>query len=438
MWKLVNITLFTGLVLSVLLGHSVFAQSQTRVMAQDSSKMIVLYFRFNRSLLEKDYMTNEQELKKLRDIMAEPNIASRIDSIVIKAAASPDGSFTRNQQLSVERAAAVKSYLMWQYPFLNRNSILTYAIGENWDGLKEMVEKDKTMPYRDEVIRIINSDDSQQIKDSKLRKLGNGEVFTYITRHMLRFLRSGTTSISFHSHSEEKIVPIEKVEVIEQETEEVIEQIQVPSVIVPPKDSTENEEFSAVYKRPVAFKTNLLFDAVTLLNVEVEVPLSDRFSVAGEVLFPSLLLKNNQNYLKILSGTLEGRYWLKPNYSRQDVSLASHNPLTGWFLGAYGSIGKYDLEWRKSGYQGDFYYSTGLSLGYVLPVGRNLNMEFALSGGYLQTDYWRYQACQTADGEWHLIKQYPGTYRWVGPTRLKISLVWYPHFKVSRKGGVVK
>lgn len=438
MYKLVNIIL-TSIVLSISAGHSAFTQPQVEGTPQDSSKTIVLYFRFNRSLLEKEYMTNEQELRKLCDIMSKPDIVQQIDSIIIKATASPDGSLARNQQLSAERAAAVKSYLMWQYPFLDRNSILTYAIGENWKGLKEMVEKDKNMPYRNEVIHIIDSDDSPQIKDSKLRQLKNGTAFAYITRHMLRFLRSGTTHISFYSYSKKTETPIVTEQIIEQETETIIKETPINGMVAYPHDTTGKENISSIYyKRPIAFKTNLLFDAVTLLNVEVEVPVANRFSIAGELLFPSWSWKKNQSYLKILSGTLEGRYWPKPDYSKQDASLTNHNPLTGWFLGVYSSIGKYDLEWKKEGYQGKFYLSTGLSLGYVLPVKRNLNMEFSLSAGYLQTDYWRYQSCQTADGEWHLIKQYPGTYRWLGPTRLKISLVWYPHFKMDKKGGVIK
>jgi len=40
------------------------------------------------------------------------------------------------------------------------------------------------------------------------------------------------------------------------------------------------------YIRPLAIKTNLLFDLATILNVEVELPLAPNWSVAGEWIFP--------------------------------------------------------------------------------------------------------------------------------------------------------
>lgn len=188
--------------------------------------------------------------------------------------------------------------------------------------------------------------------------------------------------------------------------------------------------------RPVAMKTNLLFDAITALNVELEVPIAKRFSVAGEWIFPWWLSKKKQNCFEILSGNLEGRYWFRPDLAKQDIKLNSHNPLTGWFIGLYGGGGVYDLEWKRKGYQGEFYVAAGVSSGYVLPLARNINLEFSIGIGLLQTKYRHYHAqyCDLRD-HWHLVTQNRGRYTWFGPTKVKISFVWYPHFIVKKKGG---
>jgi len=116
----------------------------------------------------------------------------------------------------------------------------------------------------------------------------------------------------------------------------------------------------------------------------------------------------------------------------QDVSLGTRNPLTGWFMGIYGGAGLYDLEWNRKGYQGEFFIATGLSAGYVKPLSRNLSLEFSLGIGYLRTRYRHYEANKDINEEWHLIEQYRGNYTWIGPTKAKIALIWFPHFKKTR------
>lgn len=402
-----------------------FTQDEALV---DSSKTVILYFRFDRSLLEKEYLTNAGMLEKLRTIMTDTEIISGMDSIIIQASASPEGYPIHNKQLAIERAAAVKSYLMWQYPYLDRNKILTYSIGEDWDGLRLMVAEDPNVPARSEVLEVINLDIDSWKKENKLRQIDAGKAFSYLSRNIFPYLRAGATCITFFRPQP----PADTSLIV---TQEDIINIEEPQILLLPEAEPIQEVPNFSYRRPIALKTNLLFDLATLLNVEAEVPVAKHISIAGELMFPWWLQEKKQNCFEILAGTLEGRYWFNPNYKKQDISLANHNPLTGWFLGIYGSMGKYDLEWEKKGYQGEVYLSGGLTFGYSVPLKRNLNMEFSLSAGYLQSDYWRYQAKQDRDGDWHLMKQYPGTFHWFGPTKAKISLVWYPHFKSGRKGG---
>ena len=167
-------------------------------------------------------------------------------------------------------------------------------------------------------------------------------------------------------------------------------------------------------RRPLfAVKTNLLFDAALMPNIELEVPIGKRWSLNGEYMFPWWLINDDRYCLQILMGGLEVRY--RPGKrSRRDV-------LTGHFIGLYAGGGKYDLQWDKNGYQGEFFIAAGVSYGYAHSIARNLRLEYNIGIGMLRTDYRHYHS---RDNHRTLLWQENGEYTWLGPTKLKISLVW--------------
>ena len=188
-----------------------------------------------------------------------------------------------------------------------------------------------------------------------------------------------------------------------------------------------------VYSRPIAFKTNLLYDIATVVNAAIELPLSRHISLSTDILFPWWLSERHQRALQINAADLEVRYWINPTPNAA-FSSNNYNSLTGWFTGLYAGGGLYDLEWDRVGVQGEYFIATGVSGGYATPLSRNINLEFSLGLGYLRTRYREYEATEDAAGEWHLIKQQGGYFNWLGPTKAKISIVWYPHFKKKGNG----
>lgn len=188
-----------------------------------------------------------------------------------------------------------------------------------------------------------------------------------------------------------------------------------PPTVLPEVESPEPEPPKERFYT-VAAKTNLLYDAVTALNAEVEFPVGKNFSVMVEDVFPWWNWgPNGKKYcFQIWSMGIEPRWW----FARDD----RRDYLTGHFAGVYGMSGKYDLQWdTKLCYQGEF-WSAGLTYGYALPVSRWMNMEFSVSAGFLRTDYRHYQP---DPGYEHLFrdKYNVGTVSWFGPTKLKVSLV---------------
>lgn len=180
------------------------------------------------------------------------------------------------------------------------------------------------------------------------------------------------------------------------------------------------------HKRPLlAIKTNFLFDAALMPNIEVELPLHKRWSLNGELLFPWWLADGDKYCLQILMGSLEGRYWLGNRENRE--------VLTGHFLGLYAGGGKYDLQWNRNGYQSELFTAAGVSYGYAHKIARNLRLEYSIGVGLLHTHYKHYH---TLDNYKTLLWQDNGRYTWLGPTKLKISLVWLLNRQVkTQKGG---
>ncbi len=193
-----------------------------------------------------------------------------------------------------------------------------------------------------------------------------------------------------------------------------------------------------------ALKTNLLFDAVSLVNAEIEVPLGSSWSVAGEFIFPWWTMDNGQadskrNRLHLYNVNIEGKYWFG---QREE-----HPVMTGWFAGVYAGAGLYDIEYRTKGYQGEFFIMGGLSVGYAHTVGNsgNLRMEYSFGIGYMQTDYTYYVSHYNASYDspenpksphWHPIRQSTSRFTWIGPTKLEVSLVWM--LSKNAKKGVLK
>ena len=177
-----------------------------------------------------------------------------------------------------------------------------------------------------------------------------------------------------------------------------------------------------------AVKTNLLYDAVTALNVEIEVPVWDRFSILWEDVFPWWEIRNKYCFQLWEMGP-EARFWFKK------WEPVGTQKLRGWFVGIYGMSARYDFQWdRTINYQGEF-WSAGISGGYVLPLGKKKRwlMEFSMAVGFLSTDYRHYLPTDQYD---KLIRDpyQTGTVTYFGPTKVKVALSLPINIK-RKKGG---
>ena len=169
-------------------------------------------------------------------------------------------------------------------------------------------------------------------------------------------------------------------------------------------------------------KTNLLYDAVTALNFEIEVPIGERWSVLYEQYCPWWVSKNNRNCLQFLTFGGEARWWFSPKTREEASGLRRRDALVGHFLGAYGWGGKGDFQVGKIGcYQFDF-WSAGLSYGYSMPISKRANLELSISAGYARIPYQHY----IPTDDWQILirdKNDAGVLHYFGPTKVEMSLV---------------
>lgn len=174
----------------------------------------------------------------------------------------------------------------------------------------------------------------------------------------------------------------------------------------------------------MALKTNLLYDALTLLNISLEMPLGNKFSMLAYYQFPWWRggQADNEYCLRFLSLGMEARWWFALQPKPATIKHQERDRFVGHFLGVYAESGKWDFEHkRKICHQGEF-WSAGLSYGYSVPIGRRMNMEFSLSVGYASIPYRGFTPSEDYEILWRDHDKV-GCWDYFGPTKAQISLV---------------
>lgn len=384
-----------------------------------------LYYRWDEVRIDRSYLNNAENIEQ---IVRHLQLSPKIDSIAIYSYASPEGVYEHNANLASARAKAAKRFIIDNLPkdrSLDRNSISLHPVAENWKGLREAVKKDYHRRDRARVISILEDGTiSDATRKWRLQQLDGGTSWKWMRIQLMPELRLATWICVWEPAGPDvPEMPQLPVNVLDDETFDFEEEYIPDEEDIITNEIIENGriDVAPIRYKPrkhwyPAVKTNLLCDAVTAVNAEVEFPVGRRCSIAVEDVFPWWAWgPNDRKYcLQLLSIGFEPRWWFIRD-DRKDY-------LSGHFLGVYGMSGKYDLQWdTKLCYQGEF-WSAGLTYGYAMPVCRWMNMEFSVSAGYLRSDYRHYQPSEDYRHLWR-DRFKVGKISWFGPTRAKISLV---------------
>ncbi len=411
------------------------------------NREVEIYFRHNSFAIDLNYRQNRATLDEISDLIStlHDDSAYQIDRIEVNSYTSPEGGKQLNDLLSINRTNSLYDHLTRQM-LLPDTLIVKNNSGTDWDGLHELIEA-SDLKYRDAVLHILDNTPEETwvrvrpndrwltLVDSRnkhLADLQGGVPYQDMFANIYPKLRRGSV-VTIYYHT---IAPIVAKEdpilaaspALFPDSEPTLDQLYIPE---------QQSSVEYIRKPLLAIKTNLLFDVATVLNISAELPIGNRLSLAGEWVFPWWTWDDGtpeslRHRLQLLYGNIEARYWFG---SRTDREV-----LTGWYAGLYTGGGKYDFEYDRTGVQGEFFVAAGLSAGYAHSINKmnTLRMEYSASLGVIQTNYRDYNAiyADTYDEKWHPIRRSTGTYTYVGPTALKVSLVWMLYY--NKKKGASK
>lgn len=373
--------------------------------------LIAIHYRWDKDNLDSLYLSNPENLYLLDSILTSVN-AKYIDTLPIVSYASPEGQVNYNQRLSERRAKTIKDYIINNYKTITPEQVTTEARGENWEGLRNLAINDQGLPSRNEILNIIDSPLSDSQKQSRLTKLNGGVTYyRYILPNYYRYLRNGASILITYSPD----LPKDTIPVIIPEPKPNPEPIIIPEPAPKP-----------VTRYPIAFKTNLLFDVIGAPNIGIEIPIGSSFSIVGDFTYAYWRSPKNRYALQTCQGGVEGRYWFDASDKKKQKKTEWAKPLRGWNVGTYAMYcSRYDAQWID-GYQGDGFWSVGITGGYAAPIARNLTLEFSLAAGYFRTPEYRHyhQPEYDTNGKYHLMWQETGRFGTFTLTKAHISLVW--------------
>lgn len=390
--------------------------------AQEMKDSVKIYFRQGKSALDVSVGNNRAELSRIADSLATSYADSvyQLKTISVIGSASPEGSVELNKRLSEKRANVLFDYLS-QYGKLPASSKNFAYLGRNWQGLLQLVRDDANIPYREEVIKlledIISKSETEESRsnDNSLTRLMNlrgGEPYRYMYRVLFPELRASHMVLTYNRVWNPKRIP------------PIIQDISLPDIVLE-IPQIKLQPIPVEYKTPrkpiyMGIKTNIISDVFLIPNLGVEFYLGGNYSLVANWMYAWWKNDNSHKYWRIYGGDIAVRRW----FGRE----AASKPLTGHHLGLYAQTLTYDFLWNDKGYMagepgGNIFdranFATGVEYGYSLPIAKRLNLDFTLGVGYMWGKYYEYKPIDNCY-VWQATKKR----HFFGPTKAEVSLVW--------------
>lgn len=382
---------------------------------------ISIDFHINRWDIDPTLNDNAQSLSDLSTLLSDvkANPLMCLDSLSVSGYASPDGSLSRNKELSLRRAVSIHDYLVGCLAV--PDSLMRFGANRvPWDVFRRIISE-SDYPWADEAIRImaIGNDDNaadNTRRMNRLKLLAGGDAWRVLRSDILPRMRSAvviTTVVTIRQEPE----PDADVPVIAESSDftEVLEPADVPdNDTTGPIESKQRKPFyMAVY-------SNMLFDAAAVPNLGIELYLGKNWTIGANYMHAWWSNDSRHRYWRIYGGDLNVKYWLGKR--------AHEKPLTGHHIGAYVQAFTYDFEWGGKAYMagepgGNIFdrahIGWGIEYGYSLPIAKRFNIDFSLGVGYVGGRVYEFEP----DGD-HYLWTATKNKHWFGPTKLEVSLVW--------------
>lgn len=388
-----------------------------------------LRFKWDDATLFKDYRGNAEAFARLDSLMNTLN-PELIDSVSVVSQSSPEGTYKHNFELSRQRAYSTRWYITKYYPYL-QGKVQIHPDGEAWGMLREYVLQDKVLT-RESINRIVNIIDSNVRLTLKKQRLEALPEYKYLLKTYYPLIRHSVVLVIYYNGaagSKNSLIELDNLgQLLEVELEDPNFEFDSDQAVLDLPALPDPSQIGVGQNQAVhllSLKTNLLYDAVTAINAEVEIPLGSHGSLLLEDVSPWWETGNKYCFEMWEMGA-EFRYYAK--------AFERPAKMRGAFAGLYAMSAKFDFQYdTQLNYQGE-YWSAGLTLGYVLPLGakEKFSLEFSVSAGMLSSSYRHYQP--SSDYDMLIRDPYNiGRISYFGPTKAKISLVYPIVYNPNRK-----
>lgn len=385
--------------------------SQDNILEKDSVRV---YFKGGESFYDPNFGNNKAVLSAYIDRIRKLNCEGLLDNIVVEGYVSPDGSVSINERLAVQRSDILADIIVREAG-VDRSKIKTVPVGINWDELRRLIESRQDVPSRQALLDIIDNtpvwvyNERGKIVDGRKKRLMDlrgGRPYRWLYANLFPEMRNAV-AISLNN----KKMPVPVVESELADSVKVIEGIPIDTICHTVEEeiitSTDVKVIEYEPLHALALKTNLLYYAALLPNLELEWYVNDKWSVGleGDFAWWGKYSKDRSYRLAIVSPEVRYRFLRGPLRR-------------GMFVGATVGYGWYDFLKNSSGYLGGGVMS-GITCGYQWPVSRNLSLEALLGVGYVYTKFKEYRPY-----EGHHVYMRTKEINYFGPIKLKFSIVW--------------
>lgn len=324
---------------------------------------------------------------------------------------SPEGTFRRNRVLAQERTDSIAAYIMRRNA-LPEGFIKTSSTAEDWEGLARFIrEADASLlPHRGGLLRILDSDRSTGGKQWAMKTMYPADYRVLATQCMPQLRRT-----DFCINYLLKCPPTPPA--IEPAVEEPVAEVKT---FMAPDTVAAEESFLIEKQKRTKFyvRMNML---LPLLNIGIELPIGNRWSIAGDWYYPWLFRNwRHENCYQMDGLLLEGRYWFgkkhKPGEENRKYRLQGHS------VGLFAMGGRYDLQHNYDGHQGE-YILGGVDYLWATPIFKGkMHLELCFGVGFFYTWARKYHVYEEG-GKGYRDKNYRKTVSYFGPLRAGVNLV---------------
>ena len=401
----------------ILVGWTVAANAARAGFATDTLRLNV-YFQKDKAVFDPGFRDNGKNIQEFCDQLAAylQDEQSSVSNLIIRATASPEGSFSHNMDLSSNRAWAIYNYLTGVLAFDSSLFVISGA-GEDWEGLAEAMQQ-CSEPWAAEVLDIIrntpgnpaSSEKAATARKNKIKELEGGKVWKYLNDEVFPDLRhAGGDVAAIVEHPAEPVAEPEPEPELEPEPEPEVEpEPVVEQVVAEPKPVVKPER--DFWEPNMYVYNNLALDFLLVANLGIEIDVAPHVSVAMPVMYSGWNYFRSTAKFRCAGIRPEIRWWPTDGHF---FYVGAHGEIAYWNVAVDGVYRYQDTDAKSPLYGG------GADLGFRITLADRLYTDISAGAGICYLDY--DQFINQPNGRLSYTHQ---TKWYYGPDFVQISLVY--------------